>query len=164
MKFKIDSDMNIVPVRNKTWKKMILILLTLSTVSYSIYLLKKNPETIVIYKWLSPEKVDDIKLDRQSLTEHLVHSGCVLPNVAVAQAEIESGLGKSEVGRRAKNLFGITHHNCKYVSGKYGPYATYKTYRDNIKCYIHIQDYYLRAIDGKYASAPDYIQTIKIIK
>lgn len=164
MKIQIDSELNYRIVKKNWFKRAAIVLLVSGLVAINIFLLLKNPKAQIIYRYIAPNKVNDVPLNRDSLTKALVESGCVLSNVAVAQAEIESGLGKSEVGRRAKNLFGITHHNCKYVSGKYGPYATYKTYRDNIKCYIHIQDYYLRAIDGKYASAPDYIQTIRKIK
>ncbi len=164
MKIQIDSELNYRIVKNNWFKKVVVILLVLGLITFNIFLLLKNPKAQIIYRNITPSKAYDVPLNRDSLTKALVESGCVLSNVAIAQAEIESQLGKSNVGRRAKNLFGITHHNCKYVSGKYGPYATYKTYRDNIKCYIHIQDYYLRAIDGRYAEAPDYIQTIKKLK
>lgn len=164
MKIQIDSELNYKVVKKNWFKTIAIMLIVLGLITINLHLLFDNPQAQVIYRYILPAHTGDVPLTRDSLTECLIENGCVLANVAVAQAQIESNLGKSEVGRRAKNLFGITHHQCKYVSGKYGPYATYKTYRDNIKCYIHIQDYYLRAIDGKYASAPDYIQTIKTIK
>ena len=164
MKIQIDSELNYTVVKKNWYRIVSIALIVLGLIAINVHLLLRNPQAHIIYQYIHPVKANDVPLTRDSLTKCLTENGCVLANVAVAQAQIESGLGKSEVGRRAKNLFGITHHQCKYVSGKYGPYATYKTYRDNIKCYIHIQDYYLRAIDGKYASAPDYIQTIKTIK
>lgn len=164
MKIQIDSELNYKVVK-KNWPKTIaIIFIVLGLIVINLHLLFDNPQAQVIYRYIHPSHTGDVPLTRDSITKCLVENGCVLANVAVAQAQIESNLGKSNVGIRAKNLFGITHHNCKYVTGKYGPYATYNSYRDNIKCYIHIQDYYLRTIDGKYASAPDYIQTIKKLK
>jgi flagellum-specific peptidoglycan hydrolase FlgJ len=81
--------------------------------------------------------------------------------VAVAQAKLESNLGKSNVGKEAKNMFGITYHKCQYVAGKHGVYAKYETYENNIKCYIHIQDRYLQNINGVYATDPTYITKLK---
>ena len=103
----------------------------------------------------------DMALTDSGLTAELVANGVVLPNVAVAQATIESGLGKSKVGREAKNLFGITYHDCKHVAGKYGVYAKYNTYKDNVKCYAHIQGKYLSNINGRYAEDPGYVSKLK---
>ena len=80
------------------------------------------------------------------------------------RATIESGLGKSKVGREAKNLFGITYHNCKHVAGRYGAYAKYASYRDNVKCYAHIQGRYLGNINGRYAADPGYVDKLKTMK
>lgn len=121
-------------------------------------------KTKTIFVWGDSTQKQDIILTDSNVLIELMKNGCVLPTVALAQAKIESGLGKSRVGKNAKNMFGITHHKCKYVHGKYGVYASYKTYRDNIKCYIHIQDNYLKNIDGKYAEDKNYIQTIKSMK
>jgi hypothetical protein len=167
MKIQIDSELNYRIVKKNWFKTTVVILIIVGLVVFNIHMLMKNPQVRIIYQQITPEVAmvnNDVPLTRDSVTKCLVENGCVLANVAIAQAEIESGLGKSAVGKKAKNLFGITYHSCKYVTGKYGPYATYNTYRDNIKCYIHIQEHYLRAIDGKYAGAPDYIQTIRKIK
>jgi uncharacterized FlgJ-related protein len=104
-----------------------------------------------------------VPLTEEGLTATLHKYGCVLPNIAVAQAKLESQLGKSNIGREAKNLFGIMHHKCQYVTGKYGLFATYNSYEDNIKCYIHIQDHYLKRIDGVYAE-PGYSDLIRKMK
>ena len=45
-----------------------------------------------------------------------------------------------------------------------GVYAKYDKYEDNLKCYIHIQDHYLKRIDGVYASDKDYISKIKSMR
>jgi len=85
-------------------------------------------------------------------------------NVALAQAKLETGYYKSKVCRENKNLFGIKYHKCKYVKSNLNNHASYHTYKDNIKCYAHVQKRYLQNIDGKYAEAPDYIQTLKKMK
>jgi uncharacterized FlgJ-related protein len=85
-------------------------------------------------------------------------------NVALAQAKLETGYYKSKVCKENKNLFGIKYHKCKYITGDKNNHASYKTYKDNIKCYAHIQKRYLKNIDGKYAEAPDYIATLKKMK
>jgi len=76
-------------------------------------------------------------------------------------AVLETGNYVSKVCLSNKNLFGIKFHKCKYVLGQNLNHASYKSYKDNIKCYIHIQNRYLRNIDGKYAEAGNYISVLK---
>ncbi len=106
----------------------------------------------------------DIVLNDSGITAELTKNGVILAAVACLQSRIESNHGKSNVGIQAKNLFGITYHRCKHVAGKHGVYAKYDTYRDNIKCYAHIQKRYLKNIDGKYASDPSYVSKLKSFK
>lgn len=164
--FKINEQLEFVPIKNNyKWVSYLAMLTTIAVIT--LYLLK--PETNkIIYKVVQAnvqpkvqKSEQDIKLTEASIVKCLHENGCVLPNVAVAQARLESKLGKSNVGRNAKNMFGIVHHKCKYVTGKYGVYAKYNTYEDNIRCYIHIQDHYLKRIDGVYASDSKYISKIK---
>lgn len=164
MTYIIDSDLNLIPKKNKPWGKLIIILLTFCC----IYLLGKaitnTTKWKIIYRQIQPAELKDIELSDSAVVNCLHENGCVLPNVALAQAKLESNVGKSNVGKNAKNMFGITYHNCKYVDGKFGAYAKYKTYEDNIKCYIHIQDSYLKNINGKYATDPNYVQALKNVK
>lgn len=161
MKYKINENLEVVPFRNN-YKPLSIVLLIGLLVSIAFYFTRE--ETVrVVHRLVYPkvQNDNDIELSETEIVKCLHQHGCVLPNVAVAQAKLESNLGKSNVGKNAKNMFGITHHKCKYVSGKYGVYAKYETYEDNIKCYIHIQDHYLKAIEGRYASDPGYIQKLK---
>ena len=164
MNYKITENLELIPIRNRY--KPATIVLFLVVIVMIIFLLTKTDSVRIIYRYIKPTEVvsNDIELSEESITKCLHENGCVLPNVAVAQARLESSLGKSNVGKNAKNLFGITHHKCQYVTGKYGVYAKYSSYEDNIKCYIHIQDHYLKAINGVYASDLDYISKIKQIK
>jgi len=166
MRFMLNKDMEVKILPKYSWKIIVMLLLCLGSVGVSIYSILRQPEIKHIYHKITEteEHTDDVPLNDTAILKELVSDGCVLANIGVAQAKIESNLGQSSVGKNAKNLFGITHHRCKYVSGKYGVYAKYNTYRDNIKCYIHIQDYYLRNIDGKYAEAGIYIEKLKEFK
>jgi flagellum-specific peptidoglycan hydrolase FlgJ len=161
MNYYLDSDLNLIPQPKKPWGKILIVLLMLLIVYLLMKLVTTTPTFKVVYKYIHPTEQQDIELSEEAIVKCLHDNGCVLANVAVAQARLESNLGKSNVGKQAKNMFGITHHKCKYVSGKHGVYAKYKTYEDNIKCYIHIQDRYLQNINGVYATDPTYITKIK---
>lgn len=105
--------------------------------------------------------IGDVALNDSAILKELVNQECILPPMAIAQARIETGNYVSKVCLSNKNLFGIKYHRCKYVLGELNNHASYKSYKDNIKCYIHIQNRYLRNIDGKYAEAGNYISTLK---
>lgn len=146
------------------WKRVMVVSVVSNIVLLCAVLYLANlPERIlhVYHSVIVEEESKDMALTDSGLTAELVANGVVLPNVAVAQATIESGLGKSKVGREAKNLFGITYHDCKHVAGKYGVYAKYNTYKDNVKCYAHIQGKYLGNINGRYAEDPGYVSKLK---
>lgn len=106
----------------------------------------------------------DVVLNDSGITAELTKQGVILAAVACLQSRIESNHGKSNVGIQAKNLFGITYHKCQYVAGRHGVYAKYDSYRDNIKCYAHIQKRYLKNIDGVYAEDPSYVSKLKSYK
>jgi len=103
---------------------------------------------------------EDIKLNDSSVFQELYHHGCVLPALGVAQAKLESGNYTSAVAIENKNLFGIRFHRCDHVKGENRGFASYDSYRDNILCYIHVQNSYLKNIDGVYAE-PGYSEFIK---
>lgn len=163
MKIKIDKDLNVKQVSDRGKYSTIIVLFSLLVASI-IYSLGQQDQIRVIYRYLASEPNEDLPIDEKAWTTYLVEQGCVLPNICIAQAKVESGFCKSNVARRAHNPFGITYHKCKYVDGKYGVYANYNTWKDAIRCYIHIQDNYLRNIDGKYASDPNYVKAIKKVQ
>jgi len=163
MKIKIDQDLNVHMV-NEKWKYTTLIILFSTLVGSIIYLINQEEDIKIIYKQWVSEPEDDLPIKEEAWVKYLVEQGCVLPNICIAQAKVESGFCKSNVARKAHNPFGITYHKCKYVDSKYGVYAKYKTWKDAINCYIHIQDNYLRNIDGRYASDPNYVKAIREVK
>jgi hypothetical protein len=165
MTYKLNEQLQLVPVRNN-YKWLTYLLVTLLIGGLVLYFLRKESVKI-IYQIVHPEvqqSVQDVELTEEGIVKCLHENGCVLPNVALAQARLESNLGKSSVGKNAKNMFGIVYHKCKYVTGKHGVYAKYDKYEDNIKCYIHIQDHYLTRINGVYASDSKYISKIKSMR
>jgi len=163
MKIKIDKDMNVRQVSDRY--KYITIIALFLTLTYTIaYFMGQEDQIRVIYKQWVSEPDDDLPINEEAWTKYLVEQGCVLPNICIAQAKVESGFCKSNVARKAHNPFGITYHKCKYVEGKHGVYAKYNTWKDAINCYIHIQDNYLKNINGKYATDPNYVQAIKNVK
>jgi len=163
MKIKVDQDMN-VHIVNEKWRYVTIIIAFASLIGSIIYLAQQEENIKIIYRhWVSvPE--DDLPIKEEAWVTYLVQQGCVLPNICIAQAKVESGFCKSHVARKAHNPFGITYHKCKYVEGKHGVYAKYKTWKDAINCYIHIQDNYLRNIDGRYATDPNYVKAIRKIQ
>lgn len=163
MKYKIGKDLE-VQVVNEKWKYATIIIVFATLVTSIFFLAQQKEDIRIIYKhWVSvPE--DDLPINEEAWVKYLVQQGAVLPNICIAQAKVESGFCKSHVARKARNPFGITYHKCKYVDGKHGVYAKYKTWKDAINCYIHIQDNYLKNINGKYATDPNYVQAIKNVK
>ena len=133
----------------------ILLFMAFTTPNQLIYKIK-------VVKEIVTEK--DVVLNDSGITAELTNQGVILAAVACLQSKIESNHGKSNVGIQAKNLFGITFHRCKHVAGKHGVYAKYDSYRDNIKCYAHIQKRYLKNIDGVYAEDPTYVTKLKSFK
>jgi len=165
MKYRINENLELVPVSKNYNAISLIIAMALTPLVYIFFF--HTQDVLIKYKTIHRSEqttTKDIELSEQSIVNCLHENGCVLPNVALAQAKLESNLGKSKVGKNAKNMFGIVHHKCCYVKGKYGVYAKYDSYADNIKCYIHIQDFYLKNIDGVYAEDNNYIKTLKTLK
>ncbi len=160
--FKLTDDLTFKPILyfGNLFKVSFLINILLIGLIY----LTSNQKPLIEYKNIHTRDtilVGDVKLTDSALLEELVKHKCILPSVAVAQAKIESGHYKSTVCKQNKNLFGIKWHKCKYVLGENLNHASYKSYKDNIKCYIHIQNRYLRNIDGRYAMAKGYVGLLK---
>lgn len=164
MILKVNKDLSVSPV--KSYKNAFIVSLSINVILLFTSMVNLTTEIISVVKdTVTIERtIEDIKLTDSGLTAELVKYGCVLPAVAVAQAKIESNIGKSNVGIQAKNMFGLTYHKCKYVDGKHGVYAKYKSYRDNVRCYIDIQNKYLRKIDGVYAEDPNYLRALRAAK
>lgn len=110
------------------------------------------------------EEFKDIPLTDSAITSELVRQGCVLPNVALAQAKIESTHFKSNIAKENKNIFGIRNSSSIFAKGLNRGHTVYKSYKDCISDFIRVQNKYLKNINGKYAESPTYTQKIKSLK
>ena len=148
------------------WKPAMLVSLSLNIImGCAVVYMANIPEHIKhVYHSVTSQDIKDITLDDSSVAHEMVCAGILLPSVAIAQAKIESNMGNSRLGREAKNLFGIKYHKCEHVAGSDGAYAKYNRYADCIRCYAHIQERYLKNIDGSYAEAGNYVENIRKFK
>jgi len=165
MYYKQNQDLSFSKATN--YKKLLYVSLTINVIFVALLLMAFTREDSIITKTKIIKEViteKDVVLTDSGITAELTKQGVILAAVACLQSRIESNHGKSNVGIQAKNLFGITFHRCKHVSGKHGVYAKYDSYRDNIKCYAHIQKRYLKNIDGVYAEDPSYVSKLKSYK
>ena len=165
MYYKQNQDLSFSTVPN--FRNLFYVSLTINVIfAILLFMAFTNPDKLVyktkVVKEIVTEK--DVVLNDSGITAELTNQGVILAAVACLQSKIESNHGKSNVGIQAKNLFGITYHRCKHVAGKHGIYAKYDSYRDNIKCYAHIQKKYLKNIDGVYAEDPSYVSKLKSYK
>ena len=106
----------------------------------------------------------DVELNDSAITKELIKDGCILPNIAIAQAKIESSHYTSNKTFTNLNIFGIKFHKCKYVKGVNNYQAVYSSYKDCIADYCEIQRLYLKNIDGHYAMDKRYVELIKKVK
>jgi uncharacterized FlgJ-related protein len=165
MYYKQNQDLSFSKAIN--YKKLLYVSLTINVIFVALLLMAFTKEESIITKTKIIKEVvteKDVVLTDSGITAELTKQGVILAAVACLQSRIESNHGKSNVGIQAKNLFGITFHKCKHVAGKFGVYARYDSYRDNIKCYAHIQKRYLKNIDGVYAEDPSYVSKLKSYK
>lgn len=165
MYYKQNQDLSFSKVPN--FRNLFYVSVTINVIfAILLFMAFTNPDKPIyktkIVKEIVTEK--DVVLNDSGITAELTNQGVILAAVACLQSRIESNHGKSNVGIQAKNLFGITFHKCKHVAGKHGVYAKYDSYRDNIKCYAHIQKRYLKNIDGVYAEDPTYVTKLKSFK
>jgi hypothetical protein len=165
MYYKQNQDLSFSKATN--YKKLLYVSLTINVIFVALLLMAFTREDSIITKTKIIKEVvteKDVVLNDSGITAELTKQGVILAAVACLQSRIESNHGKSNVGIQAKNLFGITFHKCKHVAGRHGVYAKYDSYRDNIKCYAHIQKRYLKNIDGVYAEDPSYVSKLKSYK
>lgn len=141
----------------------------------SAFVLIKPSQKIVKVKEIDtvylPSEAADIPLTDSAITAELVRQHCILPHVALAQMKLETGNFKSAICKENKNIAGIRTSNSKFVKRdakgnavKNRLHNVYNSYRDCLSDYVRIQDRYLKNIDGKYASAPNYIETLRKVK
>ena len=166
--FKQNQDMSFVDITNKIRLQKILLVSVCVLYFFSSFRNEvKFVEKEIIIKdtvYLQKEPVKDIELTEEEVLKELIKQGCILPNVALAQAKIESMHFKSAITKENKNIFGIKTSKSEYVIGVNRGHCVYKTYKDCIKDYIRVQNRYLKNINGKYAIDSSYVSKIKKVK
>jgi hypothetical protein len=166
MTYKLGKNLEL--IKTQTFKGPFMLALTLNLIllGYISYLYQVDPVVRIVQTFIPYDKhsPNDIQLSDSFILAELIKEGSVLPSVALAQAKIESSHYKSTVCKENKNLFGIKYHKCPFVSGQNLNHATYDSYKNNIKCYVHIQNHYLGKIDGHYAESKGYVALIKNFK
>lgn len=164
--YRINPDLSLTSVSR--FKRRFLFSVTINLLLITIAVLQAHIEPVKqVVEKLVPYHINhehDVRLTDSAVKEELIKEGCILPGVAMSQCKTESGYYKSLVCKENKNLFGIRYHKCRWVIGKNRNHACYKSYRDNIKCYIDIQNLYLGNIDGHYAESPGYVKSLKAMK
>lgn len=157
-------------------KNALMYILLISCIGLSsAFVLIKPTKTIVKIKQIDtvylPNEAADIPLTDSAIIVELVKGRCILPGAALAQMKLETGNFKSAICKDNKNIAGIKTSTSKYVKRdangniiKNRDHNVYNTYQDCLKDYVRIQDMYLKNIDGKYATAPNYIETLRKVK
>lgn len=75
--------------------------------------------------------------------QEIIKAGILYPEIAYAQAVLESGAFKSKLANANKNLFGMRmpRHRKTTATGKRYGYATYKSWKQSVADYKLWQDY-----------------------
>lgn len=144
-------------------------------VTVTFVAIPKSPKTDIIKIELKQDSIktklkqDSIKsvkeytslksLNEQNLKEELKRHKIPHSDIVLAQAKLESGIGKSDVYKKTNNLFGIK-------KGK--NYKSYRHWTDCVKDYKrcisnHYKggDYYAFLSSLPYAEDPNYIEKLK---
>lgn len=165
--FKQNKDMSFIDITNKVIIQKILlfsiaILYFFSSFRNEVKIIEKK--IVIRDTVVTEEKIEDIPLTDSAILCELIRQKCVLPNVALAQAKIESSHFKSNIAKENKNIFGIRNSSSIFAKGLNRGHTVYQSYRDCISDYIRVQDKYLKNIHLKYAENPNYTQKIKSLK
>jgi hypothetical protein len=162
--YTINDELQLINEPDYKWPFWILLIIFMA---FMAYVYNKAPELRIKYI----DRTDTIILEKKpmpltdsAITHELTKLGCVLPNVALAQFKVETGHFTSAICKENKNIAGIRNSASPLSIGKNRGHNVYKTYRDCLKDYVRIQNKYLKAIDGKYAEAKDYVEYLKKVK
>ncbi len=85
-----------------------------------------------------------LPFNEKNLSMELNKQGVKFPDVAMAQARLETGHFKSDVFKENNNLFGMKHPSVRQTVslGANRGHAKYKTWQDSVKDYKLWQDFY----------------------
>jgi hypothetical protein len=117
----------------------------------------------VIFK-ITKHNNKDIVLNKDSIFNALVQENILFPELVIKQVLVETNHLKSKILFQNKNLFGIKYIKQKLAVCKLNGHAKYNSYRDCIKDYKRLQQYYLNNIQEKYAEDKNYTKLLTQIK
>ena len=106
----------------------------------------------------------DVVLHKDSIFNELVNQKILFPELVIKQVIIETNHLKSDICINNKNLLGIKYIKQPLSIGKLNGHAKYKSYKDCIKDYKRLQQYYLNNIQNKYAEDKNYTKLLTQIK
>lgn len=106
----------------------------------------------------------DIQLNDSSILKELNRVGCYFPEVAIRQIHQECGINiNSKIARENMNIFGLKC-SCKYTHGVKNGHSNYKTYKDNIQCYVNFTNKYWKKYCKNYAEDELYLNKLTKMK
>lgn len=115
------------------------------------------------------------KFTKERFIEELKNKKIKYPEIVMAQAIIESGLGRSELFINNNNLFGMREARCRMTTalGSKNNFAYYQKWEDAIldmaffQCSylndINTEEKYYLYLSANYAESPAYTQMVKNI-
>lgn len=119
----------------------------------------KNTKFKVKSKSTSKIIVSELPLTEKNLKKELIKQNIKYPNIVLAQAKLESNLGKSNVAANTNNLFGLR-------KGK--RYRRFSHWTESVKAYKNLVqskysggNYYTFLNKIGYAEDPNYIDKLK---
>lgn len=116
---------------------------------------------------MTQDQAAQYPFSQQSLQQEIVKQGIKYPDIALAQAKIESGHFTSPIFKENNNLFGMKLPGQRQTTaiGKNRGHAKYKSWQDSVKDYKLWQDQlgwsslpknvYLQKLSDNYCSPPD---------
>lgn len=107
----------------------------------------------------APEVQEYKSLSEANLKAELKKQNVPHAHIVLAQAKLESGLGKSSVYRRTNNLFGLRKGN-KYRSYSHWTECV-KDYKRLISSKYKGGSYYSFLVNSGYAEDPNYVDKLK---
>lgn len=106
----------------------------------------------------------DIILHKDSIFNELVKQDILFPELVIKQVLAESSHLTSKVCKENYNFLGIKYIHQPLAIGELNGHAQFKSYKDCIKDYKRLQQYYLKNIDNKYAENKNYTKLLTQIK
>jgi len=117
----------------------------------------------------------DKEFSEQKLKEYILSLNVKFPHIVVAQAQKESGMGKSPMFRSNKNLFGLKCATKRPTTnkGEENGHAYYDDWHESVQDYAFLQaaymhdikteDEYYQYLGQYYAENPNYVAGLKQI-